>query len=148
MDNKTILLVEDNPDDVILTRRALKKANIKNELIVVNNGAEALTYLFGDKGSSGCLSRDLPVVVLMDLNLPKINGLEVLKRMHAEEKTRLIPVVVLTSSGEESDIVSSYNLGANSFIRKPVSFNEFAEAIRLLGLYWLVVNRPAQHSMV
>jgi two-component system, response regulator len=140
--NKKILLVEDNPDDVMLTKRALQKANIANELIVVENGVETLKYFFGEDGTGGCPAADLPVVVLLDLNLPKVNGLEVLRRMRAEGKTKLVPVMAPTSSNEEKDIINSYHLGANSFIRKPVNFNDFTEAIRLLGLYWLVMNQP------
>ena len=140
--NKKILLVEDNPDDVMLTKRALQKANIAAELIVVENGVETLKYFFGEDGTGGCPVTDLPVVVLLDLNLPKANGLEVLRRMRAEGKTKLVPVMALTSSNEEKDIINSYHLGANSFIRKPVNFNDFTEAIRLLGLYWLVINQP------
>jgi two-component system, response regulator len=140
--NKKILLVEDNSDDVMLIRRALQKANIVNELIVVGNGVEALNYFFGEDGTGGCPAADLPVVILLDINLPKINGFEVLRRMRAELKTRLVPIVALTSSNEEKDIVNCYRFGANSFIRKPVNFNEFIETIRLLGLYWLEINQP------
>lgn len=147
MENKKILLVEDNENDVALTKRALKKANIQNELVVAADGVEALGYFFGKDGNGGCNTADLPVVVLLDLNLPRINGLEVLKRLHAEVKTRSVPIVVLTSSNEESDIVTSYHLGANSFIRKPVSFDDFTEAIKLLGLYWLVVNQAAPSGL-
>ena len=142
MDSKKILLVEDNPRDVELTRRALQKANVSNELVVVEDGVEALRHFFGDDGKSGCAAKECPVVVLLDLKLPKIDGLEVLRRLRREEKTRLIPVVVLTSSSEENDIIASYDLGANSYIRKPVNFNQFAEAVRQLGLYWLVLNEP------
>jgi len=143
MDSKKILLVEDNPRDVELTRRALQKANVYNDLIVVEDGVEALRYFFGDDGKSGCAAKECPVVVLLDLKLPKIDGLEVLRRLRREEKTRLIPVVVLTSSSEENDIIASYDLGANSFIRKPVKFSNFAEAIHQLGLYWLILNKTA-----
>ena len=142
MESKKILLVEDDPNDIELIKRALQKANIKNELIIATDGVEALNYFFGD-GNSGCSSNDLPAVVLLDLKLPKVNGFEVLRRIRGEEKTKLIPTVVLTSSNEEKDIIMSYNHGANSFVRKPVRFDEFTEAIRLLGLYWLVINQPS-----
>jgi two-component system response regulator len=141
-----ILLVEDNPKDVELTRRALEKANVTNGIKVVEDGVEALKYFFGEDGKSGCASEECPVVVLLDLKLPKVDGLEVLRRMRAEEKTKRIPVVVLTSSNEEKDILASYDLGANSFICKPVKFTEFAEAIRQLGLYWLILNQPAPNG--
>lgn len=140
MDNKMILLVEDNPSDVELTRRALQKANIANELVVVEDGVEALKYFFGEDGSGGCPADGLPVVVLLDLKLPRVDGLEVLRRLRSEAKTKLLPVVVLTSSGEQKDLVASYDLGANSYVRKPVKFTEFAEAVRQLGLYWLILN--------
>ncbi len=146
MDGKKILLVEDNPRDVELTTRALQKSNVSNGLKVVEDGVEALNFFFGEDGKSGCLIDDLPVVVLLDLKLPRVDGLEVLRRMRASEKTKLIPVVVLTSSNEESDLVASYDLGANSFVRKPVRFAHFAEAINQLGLYWLILNQPAPHG--
>jgi two-component system response regulator len=139
----TILLVEDNADDETLTLRALKKNNIKNEIIVARDGAEALDYLFGT-GSHA--SRDLsamPHVILLDLKLPKIDGLEVLRRVRSEQRTRLLPVVILTSSNEEKDRIRGYGLGANSYVRKPVDFSSFIEAVRELGLYWLVLNEPA-----
>jgi CheY-like chemotaxis protein len=129
-----ILLVEDNPDDEALTRRALQRNHIKNELVVARDGQEALDYLLG--------GGRLPHLILLDLKLPKIDGLEVLRRLRAAERTRLLPVVVLTSSNEERDLVSSYSLGANSYVRKPVDFNEFTEAARQLGLYWLLLNEP------
>ena len=129
-----ILLVEDNPDDEALTRRALQRNNVKNELIVARDGQEALDYLLG--------GGRLPHLILLDLKLPKIDGLEVLRRLRADERTRLLPVVILTSSNEERDLVSSYRLGANSYVRKPVDFNEFSEAARQLGLYWLLLNEP------
>ncbi len=131
-----ILLVEDNADDVELTRRALKKNHILNELIVVRDGVEALDYLLGESG------RPLPAVVLLDLGLPKLSGIEVLKRIRAEQRTHLVPVVILTSSKEDEDRVQGYEHGANSFIRKPVDFTQFTEAVRQLGLYWLVLNEP------
>jgi CheY-like chemotaxis protein len=147
LESKKILLVEDNPRDVELTKRALQKSNVTNGLMVVEDGVEALKYFFGEDGKSGCSIDDLPVVVLLDLKLPKVDGLEVLRRLRADDKTKLIPVVVLTSSNEEKDIVASYDLGANSFVRKPVKFSDFAEAIRQLGLYWLILNQPAPNGI-
>jgi two-component system response regulator len=147
VESRKILLVEDNPKDVELTKRALAKSNVTNGLMVVEDGEEALKFFFGEDGRSGCAIDDLPVVVLLDLKLPRVDGLEVLRSMRASEKTKLIPVVVLTSSSEEKDIIASYDLGANSFVRKPVKFNEFAEAIRQLGLYWLILNRPAPNGV-
>ncbi|MFB3815258.1 MAG: response regulator [Terriglobales bacterium] len=135
MADNYILLVEDNPDHEALTIRALKKAGLANPVIVARDGAEALGFLFGEKALP-----ELPQVVLLDLQLPKLDGLEVLQRLRREERTHLTPVVVLTSSDEESDLVSSYRLGANSYIRKPVNFIQFVEATRQLGLYWLVLN--------
>ena len=140
MNKKYILLVEDNPDDQTLTVRALKKANILNEIVVANNGEEALDYLFG---TGVYADRDLsimPEVILLDLRMPKIDGLEVLKRIRANERTKFLPVVILTSSLEERDLVESYKLGANSYIQKPVDFVEFAESVRTLGVYWLALN--------
>ena len=142
MEDKIILLVEDNPDDVSLTERALKKANIINKLVVVQDGAEALDYLFCTGSYADRDAKDVPQVILLDLKLPKIDGLEVLRRIRSNEKTKLLPVVILTSSKEEKDLASGYSLGANSYIRKPVSFNQFADAVRQLGLYWLVLNEP------
>ena len=143
METKKILLIEDNLNDVELTKRALQKSNILNELIVAEDGVEGLKYFFGEDGKDGCSVEDLPVVILLDINLPRVNGLDVLRRLRTHEKTKLLPVIILTSSNEEKDIITSYNLGANSFVRKPVKFNEFAEAIRVLGLFWLVINQPA-----
>jgi CheY-like chemotaxis protein len=140
MNNKVILLVEDNPDDKALTLRALKKNNIKNEVIVARDGAEALDYLFGTGAYQGRDLSAMPEVVLLDLKLPKVDGLEVLKRLREDARTRLLPVVILTSSREEQDLINSYSLGANSYVRKPVDFNQFTEAVRHLGLYWLVLN--------
>lgn len=140
MDSKTILLVEDNLDDVDLTLRALKKNNIKNEIIVVNDGVEALDFLFG-KGKYK--NRDLgnyPAVILLDIKLPKIDGMEVLRQIRGNELTKFIPVVILTSSKEEQDLIKGYSLGVNSYVRKPVDFNQFAEAVSQLGLYWLLLN--------
>jgi len=140
MNPGAILLVEDNPDDEALTVRALEKNNITNDLVVARDGAEALDYLFGTGAHAGRDPQNLPRVVLLDLNLPKVDGLEVLKRVRADPRTRLAPIVVLTSSKEERDMVESYGRGANSYIRKPVDFNQFVEAVRQLGLYWLVLN--------
>jgi Response regulators consisting of a CheY-like receiver domain and a winged-helix DNA-binding domain len=142
MDNKIILLVEDNPDDVELTLRAFKKNNISNKVIVAKDGVEALDYLFGKGMYAGRDVKDLPVVTLLDLKLPKINGMEVLKAIRQNEFTKLLPVVILTSSAQEEDVVNGYKLGANSYVRKPVDFKEFVEAIKLLGLYWLIWNQP------
>jgi two-component system response regulator len=134
-----ILLVEDNSDDVALTQRALKSHNITNEVIVARDGVQALEYLFGKDGHSG--SEELPAVVLLDLKLPRVNGMEVLKRIRADERTKALPVVILTSSDEERDVVDGYSLGANSYVRKPVDFEEFTQAAKQLGLYWLLTNR-------
>jgi len=137
---KAILLVEDNPDDEILTLRAMKRNNIVNEVIVARDGEEALAYIFGIGRYAGILPAEGPQVILLDLNLPKISGLEVLRRIREDERTALYPVVILTSSKEERDLIESYRLGANSYIRKPVDFKQFIEAVRQLGLYWLVLN--------
>lgn len=142
MKDKVILLVEDNPDDVELTKMAFEKNNIANKVIVASDGVEALDYMSGTGMYAGRDVKDLPVVVLLDLKLPRINGLEVLKSIRQNEFTRLTPVVILTSSTEEKDVVSGYNLGANSYIRKPVDFDQFTDAIKNLGLYWLVLNEP------
>jgi two-component system response regulator len=141
MTEKIILLVEDNPDDIALTLRALKKNNIANKVAVARDGEEALEYLTATGRYAGRAATDRPEVVLLDLKLPKAGGLEVLRAIRANPRTRLLPVVVLTSSSEERDIIASYDLGANSYIRKPVDFNQFVEAVRELGLYWLVLNQ-------
>ena len=139
MSGKTILLVEDRADDVDLTLRALEKAQIANEVVVCRDGVEALDFLFARGGHLGRAA--LPELILLDLNLPKITGLEVLRQIRADDRTRRIPVVMLTSSAEDQDILSSYDFGANSFVQKPVDFREFVEASRQLGMYWLVLNK-------
>jgi two-component system response regulator len=141
MREKTILLVEDNSDDELLTIRALKKNNILNEIVVARDGLEALNYLYARGEYADRDVSDLPQVVLLDLKLPKIDGLEALQIIRKEESTKYLPVVVLTSSSEEEDIVKSYELGANSFIRKPVNFNDFVEAVGRLGMYWILLNQ-------
>ncbi|HEY1271397.1 MAG TPA: response regulator [Terriglobales bacterium] len=138
-----ILLVEDNPDDEALTLRALQKNKIKNDVVVARDGVEALDYLFGKGAFSGRDLSVMPQLILLDLKLPKVDGLEVLRQLRAHEYTRLLPVVILTSSNEEQDRVNGYGLGANSYVRKPVDFNQFTEAVRQLGLYWLILNEPA-----
>jgi two-component system response regulator len=140
--NGKILLVEDNPDDVKLTLRAFKEHNVGNDLVVVIDGAEALDYLFGTGRFAGRDLSHAPAVVFLDLKLPKIDGLEVLRRLRADPRTALQPVVILTSSKEEQDIIAGYKLGANSYVRKPVDFEQFIEAARQLGLYWLLLNEP------
>lgn len=142
MDNHIILLAEDNPADVALTTRALKKANVLNEMVVACDGAEALDYLFCTGMYQNRDTSKQPIVMLLDLKMPKVDGLEVLKKVRANPATKLLPVVILTSSREERDIISSYELGCNSYVRKPVDFDQFVEAIRQLGLYWLVLNEP------
>lgn len=140
MTSKIILLVEDNPDDEELTLLALEESNILNEVVVARDGVEALDYLFAAGRYADRDPRRLPQLVLLDLNLPKLDGLEVLRRLRADPRTALLPVVILTSSGEEEDVIASYRCGANGYVRKPVDFNGFAEAIKHLGLYWLVLN--------
>lgn len=142
MSDRYILLVEDDPDDEALTIRALRKNKIANEVVVVRDGAEALEFLLSQEVEPGQPARPLPAVVLLDLKLPKVDGLEVLRQLRAEDRTRMIPVVILTSSKEESDIVKGYSRGANSYVRKPVDFDDFVRVARHLGLYWLVVNEP------
>ena len=143
MKPKTILLVEDNPSDVGLTRRALEKSHIANELVVAEDGQEALDYLFGGGQFTGPKMNELPALILLDLKLPRVDGLQVLRRIRADERTSRLAVVILTTSSEEQDIAQSYDLGANSYIRKPVDFKQFVEAVQHLGLYWLVMNEPA-----
>jgi two-component system, response regulator len=142
MEDKMILLVEDNADDEKLTLRALKKNNIGNDVVVARDGVEALDYLFGTGSYAGRNMSIMPQVILLDLKLPKLDGLEVLRRLRSDERTRLLPVVILTSSNEEQDRVQGYGLGANSYVRKPVDFTQFTDAARQLGLYWLVLNEP------
>ncbi len=143
IEGKVILLVEDNRDDEALTLRALKKNNIKNDVVVAHDGVEALDYLFGIGSHAGRDLTVMPQVILLDLKLPKVDGLEVLRRVRAHERTRLLPIVILTSSNEERDRINGYGLGANSYVRKPVDFAQFIEAVRHLGLYWLILNEPA-----
>ena len=140
MAGKPLLLVEDNPDDEALTLRAFKKNNISNEVIVARDGAEALDYLFGAGKHAGRDTTVQPQVILLDLKLPKLDGIEVLRRIRADKRTQTVPVVILTSSKEEQDLMNGYKLGCNSYVRKPVNFDEFLEAARQLGLYWLLLN--------
>jgi two-component system response regulator len=141
MNEKIILLIEDNPSDEALTLRALRKNNISSTLVVKRDGAEALAYLHAPPDGTG-VANALPQLILLDLNLPKIDGLEVLRRIRADARTKLLPVVILTSSLEDIDIVRGYGFGANGYVRKPVDFNQFAEAVRQVGLYWLIINEP------
>jgi two-component system response regulator len=141
--DKLILLVEDNPDDEILTLRALKKANVANRIEVVRDGAEALDFVFGAGNYAGRDANDMPQLILLDLKLPKVSGLQVLERIRSDERTKRIPVVILTSSTEEIDIKSGYDLHVNSFVSKPVNFQEFSDVVQRLGLYWLLVNQHA-----
>ena len=140
MTQRPILLVEDNPDDEALTLRAFRKNNIMNEVVVVRDGVEALDFLFGTGSHAGRDARDLPQVVLLDLKLPKLDGMEVLRRIRTDERTSVLPVVILTSSKEERDVIEGYRQGCNSYVRKPVDFDEFLKAARQLGLYWLLLN--------
>ena len=144
MSEKIVLLVEDNSDDVELTLRSFKKHGIKNKVVIARDGVEALDYLFGTGQYGGRAAPEPPVVVLLDLKLPKVDGLEVLRQVRSSPATRNIPVVVLTTSSEQKDKIQSYSLGANSYIRKPVDFEQFIEATRQLGLYWLMLNEPAE----
>ena len=143
MNSKIILLVEDNPSDVGLTQRALAKSHVSNELVVAEDGQEALDYLFGAGAYAGRDVTELPALVLLDLKLPRVDGLEVLRQIRADMRTRRLPVVILTTSREEQDVAQSYDLGANSYIRKPVDFTQFAQAVEQMGLYWLVLNESA-----
>lgn len=143
MTSKIILLVEDNPSDVALTQRALARSRIANELVVAEDGQEALDYLFGAGAYAGREVTELPALILLDLKLPRVDGLEVLRQIRTDERTSRLPVVVLTTSKEEQDVAQSYDLGANSYIRKPVDFTQFAQAVEQMGLYWLVLNESA-----
>jgi two-component system response regulator len=138
--NEKILLVEDSSDDIVLTLRAFKKNNIMNEIIVKRDGEEALDYFFGKEGVAKKNNKKLPILTLLDLKIPKIDGIEVLKKIRADERTKLIPIVILTSSKEPGDLLSCYRLGCNSYIRKPVDFNQFKDTVKQLGLYWLLMN--------
>lgn len=140
--DKTILLVEDNPDDEALTLHAFEKNNISNKVVVMRNGADALDYLIGSASKPGKELPPLPTVVLLDLKLPKVDGLEVLRRIRENERTKFLPVVILTSSKEQQDLISGYRFGCNAYVRKPVDFDEFLQAARQLGLFWLLLNSP------
>jgi len=142
MSEKMILLVEDNPDDEELTKRALRQAKIANEIVVARDGSEAVDFVFGQGSHAGRDVSRMPAVILLDLKLPKLSGLDVLQRLRADSRTKLIPVVVLTSSSEEEDMLKSYESGANSYVRKPVEFGAFANAVSQLGLYWVLLNQP------
>ena len=144
MDDKLILLVEDNPDDEALTLRALKRNNIGNKIHVARDGVEALDFLFYRGAHANRDPHEMPQIILLDLKLPKVDGLEVLRRLRADERTSLLPVVILTSSTEEQDLIKGFEYGANSYVRKPVDFDQFVEAVRQLGLYWLVLNESIQ----
>src|SRR3954470_20990750 len=146
MNRKIILLVEDNANDEYLTLRALKKYNVANDVVVAHDGVEALDYLFGAGDYAGRDIKDLPLVVLLDLKLPKVDGLEVLRQIRANEHSRLLPVVILTSSNEERDVINGYKLGTNSYVQKPVDFTAFVDAVGQLGLYWLMLNQPVPSS--
>lgn len=145
-DDPPILLVEDNPDDAMLTKRALAQGNLFNDVVHARDGVEALDYLFATGAHSGRDPSDLPVVMLLDLKLPKLDGLDVLKRVRADDRTKLLPVVILTSSQEEQDLLAGYRLGANSYVVKPVEFGRFVDAVRELGLYWVVLNARARNA--
>lgn len=148
MEQRIILIVEDDPDDVELTLRAFKKNNISNEVVIARDGVEALDYLFGTGTYEGRDTNIMPVFVLLDLKLPKMDGLEVLRHIREDELMKLLPVIILTSSNEEKDVVNGYRLGANSYIRKPVDFDKFVETVNQLGLYWLILNEPPPFSAV
>jgi CheY-like chemotaxis protein len=143
MENKVILLVEDNPRDEALTLRALRKSNIVNEVVVARDGVEALDYLFGTGAHAERDLNVMPQLILLDLKLPKVDGLQVLRKIREDERTKRLPVVIFTSSSEEEDLIKSYDLGANSYVRKPVDFEQFLEATRQLGMYWLILNQVA-----
>jgi two-component system, response regulator len=142
--NETILLVEDNPDDIELTMRAFRKNNIANQVIVAHDGVEAIDYLFGQGAYAGRNTAEKPRLVLLDLKMPRMDGIHVLEKLRSDERTALLPVVILTSSKEEQDLVASYKLGANSYVRKPINFNEFLEAVHQIGLYWLLINESPE----
>jgi len=146
MNEQIILLVEDNPGDEGLTLRSLKKSNVMNRVVVTRDGPDALDYLFARGAYAGRDATEEPQIVLLDLNLPKVNGLEVLRAIRADEKTRLLPVIILTSSKEDKDLIAGYASGANSYVVKPVDFNQFSEAVRQLGLYWLLINQQAPNA--
>jgi two-component system response regulator len=146
MKDKVILLVEDNPDDVKLTMRALKISNIINDVVVAEDGVEALDYLFATGKYMGRDTNNMPQVILLDLNMPRLGGLEVLQRIRSDERTKLLPVVILTTSSEDKDRVEGYNFGANSYVRKPVDFEHFTKAVQQLGLYWLLLNEAPQRK--
>lgn len=146
MEEKIILLVEDNQDDEELTIRTLRKNNVMNEIVVARDGAEALDFLFGTGKFKDMEKSDLPEIIMLDIKLPKVSGLEVLGKIRANEKTRLLPVVILTSSDEEKDLIESYELGANSYVRKPVDFLQFQNAVQQLAVYWLLINKAPPHS--
>jgi len=147
MEERYILLVEDNPDDVELTLLAFKKYKIKNEVVVIQDGAEAQDYLFAEGAYAGRDLSNMPAVILLDLKLPKIGGLEILRRIRADERTKFLPVVILTSSKEEQGLINGYKFGANSYVRKPVDFAQFTEAARQLGLYWMILNEPPPRKL-
>jgi len=146
-ENKTILLVEDNPDDVALTLRAFKRSHLMNPITVARDGVEALDFLFARSAYADRASQPLPTLIILDLKLPRLDGLGVLKAIRADERTRFLPVVILTSSKEEQDLISGYALGANSYVRKPVDFAEFIEAAKVLGIYWLMMNQVAPEKL-
>ena len=144
--DESILLVEDNPDDVTLTLRAFRKNKIANKVVVARDGVEALDYLFCQGTHAKRDPEDMPRLILLDLKLPKLDGLQVLERLRANQRTKLLPVVILTSSKEEQDLISGYKCGANSYVRKPVDFNKFVEAVHQIGLYWLLINEPPKQD--